>query len=192
MFNNLKYRLSHLNEDAWHRRMVNFAFGKSIKPSKACPYWWFIVPASPIVAGIKLLLILVFFVAVGLSLVVYIPIMQIWNHICLIGNWLFGRELKHSYWKYLTLNRDYYNFSYDDYRKNPTVKHPPIAYIAPTAAVLGVIYLASNNSEAVVWIGGVLFGLYILGLSYKRIAYPYLRRICPPIVWEHSRRDSSE
>lgn len=181
----LKLKLANLRADSWHRRLVDFAFFGKLKPKKACPYWWFIVPSAPLVAGLKLIVILIG----GLVLLAFgicIGILgEILAHLILLITWLGGYRLRNGYvedvLKFHLLNDHGYKFVKTKSRIKPY-------HILLTVVFVGGITLMSSTSWP--WLPTVLLltGLavlvvFTLGLLYTRIVHPIVRRFCPEIVW---------
>lgn len=180
MLNNLKYRLTHLNPNSWHRKLVEFAYWGKADAKKACPYWWFIVPASPILAGFKLVIYLIIAIVVCLVVAFF--------HVVYVVSLLFGYRPRAGYWegivKLEVLSETRRKRGFQD-NKWPV---RPITVLACIGAVVGVYLLFSSDHAKTISIwGGVIAAavlvIYLMGLTYSKFFLPWLRKKCPPIEW---------
>ncbi len=180
MLNNLKYRLTHLNPNSWHRRLVEFAYWGKADAKKACPYWWFFVPASPFLAGFKLVLYLIIAIAMCLMVVIF--------HVVYVVSLLFGYQPKAGYWNGI-MKLDVLSDSRSK-KGFKRYKWPvrPITVLAGIGAVVGVYLLyGSDHAKTISIWGGIIAAAFLviclMGLMYSKFFLPWLRKKCPPIEW---------
>jgi hypothetical protein len=56
---------SHINATSWHYKLVSTFWEKKSRNTKACTYWWLLLPSSVLAFAITLLLLYLIFLPVG-------------------------------------------------------------------------------------------------------------------------------
>jgi hypothetical protein len=185
LIDKLKYRLSHLRAGSWHRRFVDFAYWGAVKPRKACPYWWLIVPASPIAAGIKVIALGITYGALSLL----VAIMWVVGNIAYVIMLVSGRRPINGYMKAVVKMgwMDDDNECRRTYERSNR-RFAPYQFILPLLALAGLVVLWLTSWPWLPWAflygAGSIALLYGLGKLYTRVVHPIFRRLCPPISWE--------
>ena len=207
----LKFRLSHLHRDSWHWRLVRFAFGKKANKfdKKSCPYEWFIVPSSLPVAGIKGIGWLILGAIFLVLLVVIATLVRaiIWGAAKVVG-WLFGKKLTTPFlpcvWFFYPRPRDkagWEPFKFAPYGWKDRSVIATLGRVVPWRIILPVLVVAILTLVAVsdevasamdsiwnirywmVYGFGAVGSLIGMGLFFRHVVQPWLRRNCPPIEW---------
>lgn len=193
VFKKVKYSLSHLSKNAWHRKLVNFAYFDTVKPKKACMYWWLIVPAALPLAGLIGVAVLV----LGLGSFVI-------ANVCYLISWFFGYRTKDGYiatiLKFGWLEEP--NSNLMEYKVHKAKNHPgltksrfaPYHFAMAICGIAGMVWLVTSitTGDPALWtvltwtlrVALVIIALSLVGLLYKKFLYPRISAACPAITWE--------
>jgi hypothetical protein len=195
----LKLRLSTLSTNSWHAYLTGFGWPTFFPDTKkACLYWWVVVPASLPIAGVKAVC---FVLAWSIGLVLGAAVILLWPLGMLVGV-LLGYKPRHWLLHRLVFDNEADNIIWarEHGKSSPRVRTRlrPIYVVLPLAVLASLVVYRGPVTGAVggTWkydLYGVasLAGLCLIGLGYQRWLAPFLKKICPDIVWVDPKEETA-